>query len=511
MSGGIYLIHEREFVRLEEDVFKLGTSKNLQNRVKNYPKNSLVILQMECECRNAIEKDLLKIFREKFGSTIYGREYFRGNKKEMVKIITEYINEYQKNDNHIISKNILLCLTDDIYVYHNIYDFIGTIFSKVDENDNEKLVNVYSYILNTTFCFRVGGIEYTELYNHMDQCIELMEKYYEYENNIELVTKNFIGTYLTQYSFLTTESLDDAIEIIKKYIDFEMLNENNGKYSGIACVNGCIDFISNNDLIIDPKIIQNYEQKNIDLFSNFNPVIKTSLEFMLLKNKKIKDFIFFTDINNDVKILCECITKKMARHKFSETWTDFVMTNICIEQMNVFFNKIKNVNGYENISKNILNICNISKKKKRVEQNIKNIKNNAYCTNYPKIYEFVYWALCKNDSGEIIKNRNKFVEKYGIKYNLIGYEKDYFEKIYLYPTGIMCEKSSVVINGRDMRDHVEVYLNEKKEYVVVFSLYSCNKKEMQIILNNGYLRTADLYDDKCYSYVKILDMLEWQN
>ena len=32
MSGGIYLIHEREFVRLEEDVFKLGTSKNLQNR-----------------------------------------------------------------------------------------------------------------------------------------------------------------------------------------------------------------------------------------------------------------------------------------------------------------------------------------------------------------------------------------------------------------------------------------------------------------------------------------------
>lgn len=85
----IYLIHEREFIRTSEDVYKVGMSRqpNL-DRFNNYPKGSILLFQMECiDCR-FVESIVLQVFKGRFYKCFfYGNEYFKGNKKSMIDII----------------------------------------------------------------------------------------------------------------------------------------------------------------------------------------------------------------------------------------------------------------------------------------------------------------------------------------------------------------------------------------------------------------------------------------
>jgi len=94
MEGeGIYLLREREFARLNEDVYKIGRSKNIKNRMNNYPKGSSIELMMGCQDSVSVEKSLLDIFRKKFiPKTEYGAEYFYGDKLTMIRTITDFIN-----------------------------------------------------------------------------------------------------------------------------------------------------------------------------------------------------------------------------------------------------------------------------------------------------------------------------------------------------------------------------------------------------------------------------------
>ena len=85
----IYLLHEREFIRTSEDIYKVGMTRqpNLE-RFNNYPKGSILLFQMECIDCNFIESIVLQIFKDRFYKcSFYGNEYFRGNKKSMIDII----------------------------------------------------------------------------------------------------------------------------------------------------------------------------------------------------------------------------------------------------------------------------------------------------------------------------------------------------------------------------------------------------------------------------------------
>ena len=85
----IYLLHEREHIRLSEDVYKVGMTRqpNL-NRFNNYPKGSILLFQMEClDCR-FVESIVIQVFKNKFYNCFfYGNEYFKGEKKSMIDII----------------------------------------------------------------------------------------------------------------------------------------------------------------------------------------------------------------------------------------------------------------------------------------------------------------------------------------------------------------------------------------------------------------------------------------
>jgi hypothetical protein len=98
MTGYIYLLQEREFIKTKENIHKLGKTKqeNLK-RLKQYSKGSELIIQLQCENCDIIEKNLIIIFKESFKQrTDIGTEYFEGDKDKMQEIIINHINNCKK-------------------------------------------------------------------------------------------------------------------------------------------------------------------------------------------------------------------------------------------------------------------------------------------------------------------------------------------------------------------------------------------------------------------------------
>lgn len=82
----IYLIREREFIRLKENTYKIGRTKQEPNsRLNGYPKNSEVLLFIKVHNCDLMENILINIFKKKFiQKKEYGREYFAGDKNQMI-------------------------------------------------------------------------------------------------------------------------------------------------------------------------------------------------------------------------------------------------------------------------------------------------------------------------------------------------------------------------------------------------------------------------------------------
>jgi hypothetical protein len=88
-QGYCYLIREREFIRMNENIYKIGkTTKEFSQRLAQYPKNSEVIMFIKYDNCHTTERTLLKYAREKFvQQKKYGNEYFLiDDIKDMMKI-----------------------------------------------------------------------------------------------------------------------------------------------------------------------------------------------------------------------------------------------------------------------------------------------------------------------------------------------------------------------------------------------------------------------------------------
>lgn len=91
----IYLLREREFIRLKEHVYKLGrTNQEPSKRFANYPKDSEIVLVKKVDNCKEKEALLLGIFREQFKHRQdIGAEYFEGNVTDMIKLIEKKLVE----------------------------------------------------------------------------------------------------------------------------------------------------------------------------------------------------------------------------------------------------------------------------------------------------------------------------------------------------------------------------------------------------------------------------------
>lgn len=85
----IYLIQEREFIKTNENIYKIGKTKQQNTkRFTQYPKSSKLIIHVNVVDCDTIEKKLIRTFTEKFKQrTDIGTEYFQGKVKDMIKLI----------------------------------------------------------------------------------------------------------------------------------------------------------------------------------------------------------------------------------------------------------------------------------------------------------------------------------------------------------------------------------------------------------------------------------------
>ena len=94
----IYLILEREFIKKNENIYKIGRSnQNNDKRIKQYPNNSKLILQTICSDCHFSENKIISLFKTKYiHRNDIGHEYFEGDVFEMRKDINKIIDEFDK-------------------------------------------------------------------------------------------------------------------------------------------------------------------------------------------------------------------------------------------------------------------------------------------------------------------------------------------------------------------------------------------------------------------------------
>jgi hypothetical protein len=97
----IYLLREREFIRLNELTYKIGrTQQNPYDRFSSYPKGTEIILYVMVDDSLSLEKQLINTFKKIYDHKKgYGNEYFSGNVSEMIKTIYSVIFKDEKSNN----------------------------------------------------------------------------------------------------------------------------------------------------------------------------------------------------------------------------------------------------------------------------------------------------------------------------------------------------------------------------------------------------------------------------
>lgn len=86
----IYLLQEREFIRLNQSVYKIGYTAVGLKRFKNYPHDSNVLLVKIFDNCNP-EKELIDLFKTNFRQCVeIGKEYFEGDKNHMMDLIYNF-------------------------------------------------------------------------------------------------------------------------------------------------------------------------------------------------------------------------------------------------------------------------------------------------------------------------------------------------------------------------------------------------------------------------------------
>ena len=123
----IYLLQTRESITNNEQVYKVGrTYQDELKRFNNYPKGSQLHLHISCLNSVEVERNIITEFNNLFQNVeLYGKEYFKGNLLDMMKVILNNISlsfdclssnyHYcQKLQNSINANSELQCKINDI-------------------------------------------------------------------------------------------------------------------------------------------------------------------------------------------------------------------------------------------------------------------------------------------------------------------------------------------------------------------------------------------------------------
>ena len=95
-NGYNYIIHTREAIRVNENVYKIGRCKNIANRFRQYPKGSILMYSSDTSDHVLTEDILIKAFHTHFVQRKdYGNEYFEGDIDDFIQMFDNVLHAYK--------------------------------------------------------------------------------------------------------------------------------------------------------------------------------------------------------------------------------------------------------------------------------------------------------------------------------------------------------------------------------------------------------------------------------
>ena len=189
MTDYIYLLQEREFITTNQNVYKLGKTKqdNLQ-RFKQYPKGSKLLLQHICNDCDMLEKKLISDFKNKYKHRKdLGNEYFEGDYNDMIKDIHNKITNHNENTDEMDKPEIEI--DDDVKILFPNYcddeSFGGT----------KQLIKIYivgKIFIKYIDC-EINNWNDTPIHNYMVK--EAVIEIDEWDNNCEYFDMKYKDNY----------------------------------------------------------------------------------------------------------------------------------------------------------------------------------------------------------------------------------------------------------------------------------------------------------------------------
>lgn len=380
MTEYIYLLQTREFIKTNENIYKIGKTKqeNLK-RICSYDNGTILICQFKCIDCDKLEKKLITLFKEKYEiQKDIGNEYFKGNCDDMRDDIYNYI----KNEN-IIEDDEECIIKDDnenIYHYYPNEEKLNEIKEKFpcykhDEcfGGKQKLVkicieeNIHGTVLSVYF------IDDKFLYDiHRNISSEDESKYYNKLINRKIIIKNeiydmnnkqFINKLIKSKIKISIQS-ENINDIIEKYNLYKDRLYKSAYIVDNIILNNCIV----NDVIYCDYIDnQLYIEFTIPCCDDIKPwsheTIKKEIRIMKI-NDKIYDYAllrkytpYYIELKDDEYYFYNRdyqIIDKNEKKYFIENWND--KKSIYFDgDIGLIFNKDKNnfKNYIERINNNI--------------------------------------------------------------------------------------------------------------------------------------------------------------
>lgn len=243
----IYLIRLREFMRVKEEVYKVGkTTKPCIKRLNRYPTGSEIICILPCLNCHTTENEIKKLFKSKYKQrNEYGIEYFEGDKEKMVKDIVDII-FLQKNTLDVLSNDENLYIKEDNIQLSE--DSLEIIVNEKKEEDNplkknttfslmdEELWNSFDWYYTNFKKLDINDLffyEFEVLYEKTNESIADLINYlypnYFYSHGEELYFFNKYGIYekediKNKRTPHYNKIIDCTILYIKKIISFYIQN-----------------------------------------------------------------------------------------------------------------------------------------------------------------------------------------------------------------------------------------------------------------------------------------------
>jgi hypothetical protein len=266
MFEGIYLIQEREFIKTQENVYKIGKSNNLSERIKHYPKESKLLLIILCKNSGDIEKELIKLLTKKFKlCSNYGAEYFEG---KIDKIINEIENLFKT------TKSLFCRIKNSTTNKFN--------FNFIINDDNNDILTKIAYPINI-------NLKDNKVDEDADDDVEDSKEDENEEDNEEVDIDEEVEV----------DDEDDEDDEVDEEVDVEISDDdedikdneyivNNLQINNFGVVNFAQEFKNNNTI------------KHICKYCNYSSSRKENYDRHLKSNKHKKNYINNTINNNNI-------------------------------------------------------------------------------------------------------------------------------------------------------------------------------------------------------------------